>query len=72
MVSSSFDIPNGRFYNQICRYAAAIIMSMAYGHEVGQEGDRYVEISEQATAMLSASVFPGAAIVNAVPIRTCA
>ena len=47
-------------------------MSMAYGHEIGQEGDRYVEISEQATAMLSASVFPGAAIVNAVPIRTCA
>lgn len=47
-------------------------MSMVYGHEIGQEGDRYIEVSEQATAMLSASVFPGAAIVNTVPIRACA
>ena len=43
-------------------------MSMAYAHETAQSDDRYVHIAERAFEMLSGAMFPGAAVVNALPI----
>ena len=49
-------------------FVESIMMSMAYAHELSQSEDRTVNISERASKMLSAAVFPGAVIVNALPI----
>ena len=46
-------------------------MSMAYAHDVSHSEDRYIDITEQAVGMLSGSVFPGAKLVNALPICAC-
>lgn len=47
---------------------AAIIMRIVYGYDTAPEEDYFVELSEAATQKLSESVFPGAALVNALPI----
>ena len=49
-------------------FAGSIAMSMAYAHEIDQSEDRYVDIAEKASNMLSGAMFPGAAMVNALPI----
>ena len=49
-------------------FAGSIAMSMAYAHEIAQSEDRYVDIAERAFEMLSGAMFPGAAMVNALPI----
>ena len=43
-------------------------MSIAYAHETAQSEDRYVNIAERAVEMMSGAMFPGAVVVNALPI----
>ncbi|TFK53786.1 cytochrome P450 [Heliocybe sulcata] len=49
-------------------YPGSIIMSIVYNYKVASENDHFVGISEKAVEMLSGSSFPGAAIVNGLPI----
>lgn len=44
-------------------------MAAAYAYEVGEENDAFAKTTEAATIMLSQAMLPGAAIVNALPIR---
>lgn len=46
--------------------AAAIVMSTVYGYDVAPTNDPFVFISEAAMGKLGA-IFPGAAVVNALP-----
>ncbi|KDQ55455.1 hypothetical protein JAAARDRAFT_180898 [Jaapia argillacea MUCL 33604] len=48
--------------------AAATVMSIAYGYEVAPTNDRFVQIVEDAVAMLSQAFFPGATLVNYFPM----
>ena len=43
-------------------------MSMAYAHDIAESRDRYVDIAERAFEKMSSVMFPGAAVVNALPI----
>ena len=52
-------------------FVGSIAMSMAYAHVIAQSEDRYVDIAERASKMLSGAMFPGAAMVNALPICAC-
>jgi len=47
--------------------AAAIIMSLVYGHDISPTNDYYVGLAEAAVGKLSESIFPGANAVNAIP-----
>jgi hypothetical protein len=43
-------------------------MSIAYGYDIKPQNDDFVSLAEGAVSRLSLAVFPGAALVNAVPI----
>ncbi|KAF8186023.1 cytochrome P450 [Pholiota molesta] len=47
---------------------AAIIMSITYDHDVSPKDDYYVNLVEAAVARLSEIFFPGASLLNAIPI----
>jgi hypothetical protein len=44
-------------------------MSTVYGHQIAPKDDHFVNIAEQAMAMVNAAVQPGATAVNALPFR---
>ncbi|KAA1476342.1 cytochrome P450 [Dentipellis sp. KUC8613] len=48
-------------------FAAATAMSVAYGHDIVSQHDRFVDIADRAFSMLSGAVFPGVMAVNAFP-----
>ncbi|TFK74818.1 cytochrome P450 [Pluteus cervinus] len=56
------------FPRHIQTLTAAFSMATIYGHDIKSMDDPYVDLAEQTVAMLSASAFPGAALVNAFPI----
>ena len=43
-------------------------MSVAYGYDIKPQNDDFVSLADGAVSRLSLAVFPGAALVNAVPI----
>ncbi|TFY72944.1 hypothetical protein EVG20_g63 [Dentipellis fragilis] len=55
------------FIGHIRHSAAAIVMVIAYGHEVAPKHDRFVDIAEETVVMMIENVTPGAAIVNMFP-----
>ncbi|KAA1473892.1 cytochrome P450 [Dentipellis sp. KUC8613] len=55
------------FIGHIRHSAAAIVMAIAYGHDVTSEHDRFVDIAEETVVMMIQNVMPGAAIVNVFP-----
>ncbi|KAF9533207.1 cytochrome P450 [Crepidotus variabilis] len=56
------------FRSHIKTVAAAVVMSAVYSHDISPKDDYYVGLAEASVAKLSESVFPGASIVNAIPI----
>ncbi|KAF9533208.1 cytochrome P450 [Crepidotus variabilis] len=56
------------FRNHIKTVAAAVIMSVVYSHDISPKDDYYVKLAEATVGKLSESIFPGAAMVNAIPI----
>ncbi|EIW83661.1 CyP450 monooxygenase [Coniophora puteana RWD-64-598 SS2] len=48
-------------------FTASTIMIVLYGYEIAPQGDRFAEIADTASEMLTNSFFPGAALVNALP-----
>jgi hypothetical protein len=44
-------------------------MSVVYGHQIAPKDDHFVNIAEQAMAMVNEAVQPGATAVNALPFR---
>jgi hypothetical protein len=48
----------------------ALFMSIAYAPESDEGIAHFADLSEQAVGMLAKSLFPGAQVVNALPIRT--
>ncbi|KAF9472451.1 cytochrome P450 [Pholiota conissans] len=47
---------------------AAVIMAITYDHDVSPKDDHFVNLADAANQRLSASVFPGASLLNAIPI----
>lgn len=47
---------------------SAVAMSVAYGYEITSSEDPFIEMAEEAMAMLSNATSPGAILVNALPI----
>lgn len=43
-------------------------MSIAYGYDIEPQNDYFVSLAEEAVSRVSLAVFPGAALVNAIPI----
>lgn len=49
-------------------FATGLAMSIAYAHDVMDIHDPFVEASEEAIRMISLTTFPGAAMVNTIPM----
>lgn len=47
---------------------AAVSISIAYGYDVKAKNDHFVNLAEDAASRLCFAVFPGATLVNALPI----
>ncbi|KAF5315269.1 hypothetical protein D9619_007193 [Psilocybe cf. subviscida] len=56
------------FRNHVKTMAAATSLSIAYGYDVKAKDDDFVDLAEASISRLSLAVFPGAALVNAVPV----
>ncbi|KAF5315063.1 hypothetical protein D9619_007436 [Psilocybe cf. subviscida] len=56
------------FREHIKVMTAATSMSMTYGYDITAKNDHFVNLAEDAMARLSLALFPGAVLVNAVPI----
>lgn len=55
--------------HRVCpRLSTAVIMAIVYGHDVVSKDDIYISIVDSAMNKLTASLFPGATLVNALPI----
>ncbi|KAH7920238.1 CyP450 monooxygenase [Leucogyrophana mollusca] len=50
------------------RFTASTIMVVVYGYEMAPQNDRFAQIADRASEMLTNSFFPGAALVNTFPI----
>jgi len=58
----------GYFLDHIKHLTTGIAMAITYAHDVKEMNDPFVKTSEQAVLMLSLSSFPGAVMVNVLPI----
>ncbi|KAF5319657.1 hypothetical protein D9619_008644 [Psilocybe cf. subviscida] len=56
------------FRDHLRTVTAATVMSITYGYDIKPKKDYFVDLAEDAVSRLCLAVFPGAAIVNAVPI----
>ncbi|KAF7374506.1 O-methylsterigmatocystin oxidoreductase [Mycena sanguinolenta] len=57
-----------KFREHLKTLVAAIIMAIVYGYEIQPTNDYFVGLSEEAVKRLSDSFFPGAVVVNTIPI----
>ncbi|KAF5322721.1 hypothetical protein D9619_000358 [Psilocybe cf. subviscida] len=56
------------FADHIKSMTAATSMSITYGYDIKPKKDHFVDLAEDAVARISLAVFPGAALVNNMPI----
>ncbi|KAF5315354.1 hypothetical protein D9619_007133 [Psilocybe cf. subviscida] len=56
------------FREHLKTMTAATSMSMTYGYDIKAKNDHFVDLAEGSVSRLSLAVFPGAALVNAMPI----
>jgi len=57
----------GNFQGHYQYMAASIIMATVYGYDSAPKDDNFIESGDKAITAMTNSMFPGAAIVNAVP-----
>ncbi|KIJ52298.1 hypothetical protein M422DRAFT_156199 [Sphaerobolus stellatus SS14] len=56
-----------RFQDHYTYMAASIIMATVYGYDSAPKDDRFIENGDKAITAMTNSMFPGAAMANAVP-----
>ena len=53
------------------RFGAAVIMKIAYGHQIETDDDEYIKLTENVSLAHVDAGDPGTAPVDFFPIRTC-
>ncbi|KAI0069315.1 cytochrome P450 [Artomyces pyxidatus] len=56
------------FREHLGHFQGAIIMSIVYGYDVKERGDRYLAVANEMTELGTTTVLPGACLVNDLPI----
>ncbi|TFK74819.1 cytochrome P450 [Pluteus cervinus] len=67
LLQSILETPQ-HFLRHIQTLTAAFSMAAIYGYDIKSMEDPYVDLADKSVAMLSASIFPGALLVNAFPV----